>query len=236
MEKGIPQLIHQIWSGIDEPLPDYFKCLGDTWKEHHPTWEYILWDNQKMNRFIQDNYPHYWDIYNGFQYNIQRWDAIRYLILNKMGGLYVDFDSECLKPLDELFEGKECCFSIEPDEHGKVFNKQLYFNNALMASVPDHPFMSEIVRYVFDLSQIEENTIPDSKIMTILKTTGPLKLVDLYENYSEKERIYLIPSAYTSPLTKEEVRSIIDGCESDELETKIENAYSIHYFFNGWVN
>lgn len=234
-EKKIPQIIHQIWSGVDEPLPDYFKSMGETWKEHHPTWEYMLWDNQKMNDFIQEFYPQYWDVYTAFQYNIQRWDAIRYLILDKIGGVYVDFDSECLKPLDELFIGKECCFSLEPAEHGIVFNKQLYFNNALMASVPDHPFMEEVISRVFDYSPENRMLGTGSKIMTILRTTGPLMLVNLYEGYLNKADIYLIPAEYTSPLTKDEVQSIIKGHESDELEKKIENAYSIHYFFNGWV-
>ena len=47
--KKIPKIIHQIWSGIDGPLPNYFKRLGDTWKRDYPDWEYILWDNARIN-------------------------------------------------------------------------------------------------------------------------------------------------------------------------------------------
>ena len=93
----IPKIIHQIWSGIDGPLPKHFEVLGDTWKKHHPDWEYRLWDNQKMNDFVLSYYPQYWKTYNSFRYNVQRWDAIRYLILDTIGGLYVDFDSECFR-------------------------------------------------------------------------------------------------------------------------------------------
>jgi mannosyltransferase OCH1-like enzyme len=118
--KEIPKIIHQIWSGIEEPLPEYFRILGETWKEHHPTWKYELWDNERMTGFIRTYYPQHWEIYQKYPYNVQRWDAIRYLILYKIGGMYVDFDSECLKPHDELFTGKTCCFSMEPEEHGKV--------------------------------------------------------------------------------------------------------------------
>jgi hypothetical protein len=50
----IPKIIHQIWSGLDEPLPKYFKSLGETWKENHPNhpnWKYEFWDNNRMNLY-----------------------------------------------------------------------------------------------------------------------------------------------------------------------------------------
>lgn len=28
--KKVPKIIHQIWSGIDEPLPEMFEKLGQT--------------------------------------------------------------------------------------------------------------------------------------------------------------------------------------------------------------
>ena len=45
-EMKIPKVIHQIWSGIEEPLPPYFELLGNTWKEFQPSWDYIFWDNE----------------------------------------------------------------------------------------------------------------------------------------------------------------------------------------------
>ncbi|NLI35777.1 MAG: hypothetical protein GX416_04570 [Bacteroidales bacterium] len=42
----IPKIIHLIWSGIDEPLPDHFKTLGSTWQRDYPDWEYILLDKR----------------------------------------------------------------------------------------------------------------------------------------------------------------------------------------------
>lgn len=228
----IPKIIHQIWSGIDEPLPELFATFGETWKNRHPAWKYEYWDNKRILDFIQQYYPQYLDIYNSYQYNVQRWDAIRYLILYKMGGMYVDFDSECLKSHEKLLYNKECCFSVEPQEHGWIFNKQLYFNNALMATVPEHPFMKQILLKTFDYTP---NNQVHHKVMEILTTTGPLMIVDLYEKYDHKENIALIESKYVSPLTKDEIRRIMRGEESDELEEKIKGAYSIHYFFNTWV-
>ena len=42
----IPKIIHQIWSGIDEPLSDHFKTLGSTWQRDYSNWEYILLDKR----------------------------------------------------------------------------------------------------------------------------------------------------------------------------------------------
>lgn len=50
----IPSIIHQIWSETYMPLPDPFKMLSKTWKEHYPDWEYIFGNNKKMNEFIQE--------------------------------------------------------------------------------------------------------------------------------------------------------------------------------------
>lgn len=233
----IPKIIHQMWSGIDGPLPNFFHELGETWKFHHPDWRYEFWDNERMNSFVKENFGNLWNIYNSFQYNIQRWDVIRYLVLYKMGGMYVDFDSECLKSHDTLILEKLCCFSIEPEAHGKVFNRDLYFNNAFMASVPGHHFMKRVIEKAFQYKHPLRELSSGEKIMEVLRTTGPLLLVDLYETYPHKykEDIFLVPSKYTSPLTDEEVKKIMNGYESKDLEDKLEDAYSIHYFFNGWV-
>ena len=129
----ILNIIHKIWSGIEEPLPEHFRQFAETWKACHHDWEYQLWDNDRMNTFIGDHYPTYWDTYLSFQYNIQRWDAIRYLILDKIGGMYVDFDIECLRPHDSLIQGHTCCFSSEPESHRRNANKQVYFNRNLLS-------------------------------------------------------------------------------------------------------
>ena len=82
----IPKTIHQIWSSCNKPLPKAFVDLANTWKEFHPDWQYIFWDDQKMTAFMQRYYPDYVNFYNRFAYDVQRWDVIRYLILYQVGG------------------------------------------------------------------------------------------------------------------------------------------------------
>jgi mannosyltransferase OCH1-like enzyme len=230
----IPKIIHQIWSGIDEPLPKHFEILGETWKEHYPDWQYEFWDNKRMIDFVWKYYPQNWDIYNSFPYNIQRWDVIRYLILYKMGGMYVDFDYESIKPMDELLNGKTCCFALEPEYQYWFFNKNIMFNNALMLSVPKHPFMLQIIERSLSKENLSYAKIPKNEC--VLNTTGPYMLIDLYENLNqeEKEAIYLIPAKYVTPFDGYQARSAIYGIENEDLERCLDHAYAVHYFFTAW--
>lgn len=234
---GIPKIIHQIWSGTDEPLPVHFKELGETWKRDYPLWKYEFWDNDRMNQFIRDFYPQYWEVYNEFPYNIQRWDAIRYLILYKLGGMYVDFDYESIKPLDEILEEKTCCFASEPMEHLSVFGRNMYINNALMASIPNHPFMNEIIHRVF-MPGVRNEKYAD-KMEEVLKTTGPIVISDLLEQTEYKKDVFILSANYVSPFSKMDARRFLSGSYDENfeeyLEKKLEEAFAIHYFIGAWT-
>ena len=232
----IPKIIHQVWSGIDKPLPKLSHVLGNTWKRDYPEWDYILWDNDKMNSFVQEYYPQYWEAYNLFPYNIQRWDAIRYLFLYRFGGMYVDFDYESIRSIEPLIKGKTCCFSEEPETHKGGFGREVdrYFNNGMMLCVPNHPFMGKIIEAVFS----DKGDLHDMhRFDYVLRTTGPWKLMNLYYDSKESERkdIYLIPKQYVTPFDYNQSRRfILEKERSEELENCLKDAYAIHYFFSNW--
>ena len=229
-----PKIIHQIWSETYRPLPLNFKLLSKTWKHHYPDWEYIFWDNEKMDNFISENFTQYMDMYKRFPFEVQRWDSIRYLILYKMGGMYIDFDYESIRPMNELIHQKSCCFAQEPEVHCKIFNKNIMFTNALMVCIPEHPFMKKIIDSVFSEETINHNASINE--LCVLNTTGPWKLIDLYESLSksEKNEIYLIPDQYVSPFNGTQASQFRIGQINAELEKCIEEAYAIHYFFGEW--
>lgn len=231
---NIPKIIHQIWSGIDEPLPSHFKAFGNTWQRDYSTWQYEVWDNNRMEKFIQTNYPEYWEVYIKFPFNVQRWDAIRYLILDKIGGLYVDYDYESIKPMDSIISNASCCFALEPWSHCFAFKKRMMFNNALMCSKPGHPFIKKVINAVFSPQILEYPTT--SKNMCVLNTTGPWKLMNLYDQLSpeEKQNIYLIPAKFVTPLDGYQAVLVRMGDTGEDLENALQEAYAVHYFFSEW--
>ncbi len=88
----IPKTIHQIWLGDNRPI----KWM-DTWKDLNPSWEYKLWTEL----------PRQFDTLPSFA---AKSDAFRYKILNDFGGVYVDADSECIRPLDDdLLDNEAFC-------------------------------------------------------------------------------------------------------------------------------
>ena len=239
----IPKIIHQIWEGRSEPLSELYTEFGKTWQEQYPDWKYEFWDGDRMDAFVNNNYPHFADRYFSFQYGVQRWDASRYLILDKIGGMYVDFDYESIAPLDELVQDKTCCFAMEPELHSRIAQKDPMFNNALMLSVPGHPFMQKMIDAVFSENRLQaviDATAGYSdrkqKEHIVLHSTGPWMMMELYEQLPEEEKngIYLIPAKYVSPFNTEQVALLLQNVETDELNDCLAEAYAVHYYLSLW--
>ena len=228
----IPRIIHQIWSSKRIPLPSVFCELAETWKEKHPDWQYILWDDLMMEDFMKNNFPQYMEMYNHFLYDIQRWDVIRYLILYKMGGMYVDFDMECLENIEPLLKGS-CCFGTDIAEnivYASLIQGE-YLNNTFMATIPEHSFFKEIIEHVFDKSQysLPEDTY---KLLYVLQTSGSIMLSNL--NYTCNMEVHVIPSQYISPFSITEAQSIRLGDVRSDWEDRLQDAYAVHYFMGTW--
>jgi glycosyltransferase involved in cell wall biosynthesis len=225
----IPRIIHQLWDNKKRPIPVFFRNLAETWKANHPDWVYEFWDQERMNRLVNEHFSDLAEMYFNYPYDAQRWNVIRYLILYKMGGLYVDFDYECIETFDSYLEGKTCFFSLEPEDHLKKAN----ISNALMGAIPEHPFIKEIIENLRKFNiRFEED-----KVTHVITTTGRVYLTQLYQQYANKENIYLFPAERTMPLSQKEIQSYIKGEVSDDaLELKLEKAIAVHYFSGTWYS
>ncbi len=226
----IPNIIHQIYEGRDGTSPSKLLLkLAETWRKLNPAFEYKLWDYKQIDIFLENFYPSFIKTYHEFKYNVQRWDAIRYLILFHYGGIYADLDYECLEPIKPLIKGGACCFGSEPAEHCLHFNKNYVISNAFMAVMPKHPFFKKIIENVLIVSSNAKD-----KLIYVLETTGPHMISKLFESYTDKGGITLLPSELISPLSKREVKMIVEGKATQEIKIKVEKAYAIHYFFGSW--
>ncbi|MDO9269537.1 MAG: glycosyltransferase [Methylobacter sp.] len=97
----IPKVFHQIWINRDNPeLPEKFRVYRDGWLALHPDWEYKLWNLDNL-----DFTPRRIDLISAASNYAQMADILRYEILLRHGGVYLDTDFECLRNIDPILIG-----------------------------------------------------------------------------------------------------------------------------------
>lgn len=158
--------------------------------------------------------------------------AIRYLILYKFGGLYVDMDYECTENITPILCNTECAMGLEPEAHAVRIHVPYIVGNAFMATVPEHPYFKELIDAVF-YDNTKAGTYTDS-VELILNTTGPFLTTRIYDNSKYQERITLIPAELIAPITHSDIRKIMKEETSMTIESKVEKSFAIHYFFGSW--
>lgn len=229
----IPKIIHQIYEDLAGPPTSLLK-IAESWRELNPDWEYRFWNKNDIEVFLKEYYPELIEKYNAFPYNVQRWDAIRYLILYKLGGLYVDMDYECTENITALFCNVECAMGLEP--FGNLVRTPLPYivGNAFMATIPRHPYFAELINEVFNkYIDVHKYEYVDE---LIVNTTGSYMTTYVYDKSKYKDSVALIPGELVAPLNQHEIQKVMQGCTSKFIRNKIEHSFAIHYFFNSWTN
>lgn len=91
----IPRKIHQLWIGDQSKRP----AVMQTWKDMNPSCEYTLWTEENLAGFgfINQKQIDAMPELNG------KCDIMRYEILHRFGGVFMDADTKCIAPLDDFF-------------------------------------------------------------------------------------------------------------------------------------
>lgn len=131
----IPTTIHHVWVG--GPLPDHLAAYVGSWDRHHPGWEHRLWTERDLpplqNHDLYDRAP---ELVPVDAIGQLRSDIARYEILLTYGGLYVDCDTEALRPVDESLAGHDAWAAAEDAN---------WVGNTYLACTPGHPVMRALV-------------------------------------------------------------------------------------------
>jgi mannosyltransferase OCH1-like enzyme len=96
----IPKIIHQTY--INESIPAHWKEAQQSCLDLHEDYEYRLWTDKLSREFIAAEYPWFLETFDGYQFPIQRADAIRYFVLAHYGGVYIDLDDVNFSPTPYL--------------------------------------------------------------------------------------------------------------------------------------
>ncbi len=103
----IPKVFHWIWPGQD-PLRSEVERLRETWMRHHSGWEFRVWRDTDLTWLR--NYR----LFARSTSYAQKADIARYEVVERFGGVYLDTDMECLRPIDGLIEGLDFFGAREP--------------------------------------------------------------------------------------------------------------------------
>jgi mannosyltransferase OCH1-like enzyme len=195
----IPKIIHQIWIGPKTPPTK----LMDTWKNKHEGFEYIKWTEEEMQKrgFVSklQNRIHEMKEFAG------KADILRWEILYKYGGIYIDADSFCLEPLTDLINKYKAFAGYENEtvrgagwagsEYSDVLSQtHPLISNGTMAFPPKHELPRLAIEY------IKKTTVDVNKCFKkAWRMTGPGLLTRLY--FSKKwDDITILPSCSFLPI------------------------------------
>jgi mannosyltransferase OCH1-like enzyme len=215
----IPKIIHQIWIGYEKPSQRMEGWFG-RWKEMHPEWEYKLWDNDAFDEY-QREYGFITDksVFLTCNSMSELSDILRYELLHRFGGFYVDADQRCLKPFDGLCESLS---DINKDFMISHENEHDYVCTGVLASMPNHHVTEKLL---YDLPLRAETHI-DTPANDKYGPGYATKTVDR-EYWIDSMRELLFPAygidAYEHRFSTEE-----------ELSLKFPKAYAAHMYDSSW--
>lgn len=177
----IPKIIHQTWK--EKELPDNFKTWSEECKQLHQDWTYKLWTDEDNREFIRMEFPWFLHTYDNYDKHIKRVDAVRYFLLFKYGGVYMDMDFLCLKNITPLLEDGKAIFGYQLKDK----NEEGAIANAFMAAPPMHPLFENIIH------SLKYNTEGN-----VLDCTGPRFLTRQIKKYIGTDIvIHEMPIIYT---------------------------------------
>jgi len=139
----VPAIIHQTWRDVD-PMPISWQQASNTCRSLHPNYEYRLWTDNDGRRLIEKEFPCLLATFDSYPYAIQRADVIRLIVLYVYGGIYLDLDIICLKPLDQLRSYEFILPKTKP----------VGLSNDFIIAQPKHPFLLQILN---DLPKFNHN-------------------------------------------------------------------------------
>jgi mannosyltransferase OCH1-like enzyme len=178
----IPKIIHQLWIG-PKGAPTKFM---DSWRDKHPEYEYIRWSES----VIKERGLHLscTDKINDMEEINGKADIIRWEILYHYGGIFLDADSICIEPLNEIIT--DCkAFAIWENEQCR----QGLVAPGAMGFPPKHPLVRACIEWI---QQNDVNVKRTGK--RAWKTVGPGLLTQMYQTGKYPD-MTILPSYYFLP-------------------------------------
>ncbi|GAA3367974.1 hypothetical protein GCM10020367_64420 [Streptomyces sannanensis] len=184
-----------------------------------------MWTDADNRAFLQEHYPWFLPVYDGYPEAIMRADAIRYFLLDHFGGLYADLDFECLSPVSEILDGHELVLGCEPEAHTRLLLARRrgfgrIIGNAFIASRPGHPFWAHVHRRL----------VGAHKLPSTLDATGPFFLTRAIDSAPEPGSITVLGPEVLYPEVSPYATELFGPQDAD-----YDRAYAVHHWSGSWT-
>jgi len=176
----IPKKLHFIWIGDESKIP--FGCIN-TWTEKNRGYITTLWTNQTLRPEKWQNWDKIQDMLDKKDYAGAS-DVMRYEILYNEGGIYIDADSYCVKPLEDWLLD---CEAFTAWEQERVRNNLL--SNGFIGGVPKAEIWRECIH------RVSKADCKAKELAWLI--TGPMLLTHAY--FETQANLTIYPSHYFLP-------------------------------------
>jgi hypothetical protein len=146
----VPKIIHFIWIG-PRPFPRESVENVRTWMARHPEWTCCFWTDRdrptpcpgmQLRRVQSIQWAHLKHCYSTSDNFGEKSDLLRYEILYREGGVYVDHDVACMKAFDPLNSAFDFYCGIDMP-YTSSLPSCIFTTNNLIGSKAGHPILQQ---------------------------------------------------------------------------------------------
>lgn len=179
INNNIPKIIHLIWVGDNDP-PPYFELYMKQWQELMPDWEVRAWRNEDIT---VEHFPEsILERINLCEKGAQKADIMRYFIIEKYGGIYLDSDVTPHRSFERLLKIKDAeaiiCHDLELT--------WTYISIGFFAGIAHHPLFQHACNLCYHIVINTED---------IYMQTGPRLFGEAVSRVNDN-KIILLPSKF----------------------------------------
>lgn len=198
----IPKTFWRIW--LDEPVPERYEVFWRKFQALHPEWEFrTLYSSRLM--WMR---PRIKAVFDACDTHAGRSDVLRYEVVYRFGGVYVDCDVEPLRAFDPLVNTDKAFAGWEDD--------RMICPTVIGAPV-EHPALGELLDVLPEWFATHRGELPNV-------STGPHLMTRLWR---WRDDVTLYPPQVFYPVHWSEKKKL--GGEYPP------EAYSVHHWDAGWL-
>jgi len=182
MDIQIPRIIMQM--GDDHNIPIKWITSPSSIREYIPEWKYVLFTKEVYRDFVIKYFPDYLFYYDSFPYDIQRINAVCYMWMFKVGGVYMSLNFELVQNLESIFCNGNGVYFVPSNNDSK------WYANSFIAAKPGCSIFIECLEAMKQItpwwclsrnSKILYTTGAGMLSRVLRETLVPFSIIDSYD-------------------------------------------------------